>query len=191
MESDGKVAWVLETLFQVGGHYSFSQKPCHAPDSTSETSTSRHARHCFCLLLLDLSWVREEERCSATACLWQDPKLSVQRRNNMDRGIYHMPQTPHAPSSKKKKKRNKPSSNQQPAPKATHHKRAGSEHLKYSVRTLQLFCYSISHHQMFVRTQDTESNYSKSPTYEQAPFQEHVLKADLFISPTKLALVPN
>ena len=118
MESDGKVAWVLETLFQVGGHYSFSQKPCHAPDSTSETSTSRHARHCFCLLLLDLSWVREEERCSATACLWQDPKLSVQRRKNMDRGIYHMPQTPHAPSSKKKKK------------KETNHLVTSNQHLK-------------------------------------------------------------
>lgn len=44
---------------------------------------------------------------------------------------------------------------------------------------------------MFIRTQDTESNYTKSPTHERTPFQEHVLKANLFVSPMRLALVPT
>ena len=33
--------------------------------------------------------------------------------------------------------------------------------------------------------------YSKSPMYERVSFQEHVPKSNLFLSPTKLAQVPN
>ena len=33
--------------------------------------------------------------------------------------------------------------------------------------------------------------YTKSSIYEQIPLWEHVCKSNLFISPTKLALVPN
>ena len=33
--------------------------------------------------------------------------------------------------------------------------------------------------------------YSKSPIYEEVPFQEHAFKSNLFINPTNLALVPN
>ena len=35
------------------------------------------------------------------------------------------------------------------------------------------------------------SLYSKSPIYERVSFQEHVPKSNLFLSPTKLAQVPN
>ena len=37
----------------------------------------------------------------------------------------------------------------------------------------------------------SEDCYRKSPTYEQVPFCEHICKSNLFISPTKLAWVPN
>ena len=34
-------------------------------------------------------------------------------------------------------------------------------------------------------------SYSKFPTQERALFQEHVGKSSLFLSPTKLAQIPN
>ena len=33
--------------------------------------------------------------------------------------------------------------------------------------------------------------YSKPPTYEQVLFWEYIHKSNLFVSPTKLAYVPN
>lgn len=35
--------------------------------------------------------------------------------------------------------------------------------------------------------EEEEGNYSKSPTYEQAPFPECLSKSNLLVSPTKLA----